>query len=63
MTATQGHTPDHSDLPPVDLTAGAPAAGLGTVTEDEVSADIPPAPEVAPVHQPHGVAPRRRGRR
>jgi alpha,alpha-trehalose phosphorylase len=34
-----------------------------TVTEDEVSADIPPAPEVAPVHQPHGVAPRRRGRR
>jgi alpha,alpha-trehalose phosphorylase len=34
-----------------------------TVTEDEVCADIPPAPEVAPVHQPHGAAPRRRGRR
>jgi alpha,alpha-trehalose phosphorylase len=34
-----------------------------TVTEDEVTAQIPPAPQVAPVHQPHGVAPRRRGRR
>ena len=39
MTVHQGHTPDHSDLPPVDVTAGAPAAGagLGTVTEDEVT--------------------------
>jgi alpha,alpha-trehalose phosphorylase len=34
-----------------------------TVTEDEVCADIPPPPDVAPVHQPHGAAPRRRGRR
>ncbi|WP_100498341.1 glycoside hydrolase family 65 protein [Geodermatophilus chilensis] len=34
-----------------------------TVTEDEISAEIPPAPEVGPVFQPHGVAPRRRGRR
>jgi len=33
------------------------------VNEEEVCADIPPAPEVAPVHQPHGAAPRRRGRR
>jgi alpha,alpha-trehalose phosphorylase len=34
-----------------------------TVTDHEISAEIPPPPEVAPVSQPYGVAPRRRGGR
>ncbi|HEX2075585.1 MAG TPA: glycosyl hydrolase family 65 protein [Geodermatophilus sp.] len=33
-----------------------------TVDEDEQVLDIPPAPEVPPVHQPAGAAPRRRSR-
>ncbi|MGY1705616.1 glycoside hydrolase family 65 protein [Geodermatophilus sp. SYSU D00697] len=33
-----------------------------TVAEDEVVAEIPPAPPVEPVRQPAGAAPRRRGR-
>ncbi|MGY1633221.1 glycoside hydrolase family 65 protein [Geodermatophilus sp. SYSU D01186] len=34
-----------------------------TVGEQEVVAEIPPAPEVEPVSQPEGAAPRRRGRK
>nr|WP_204331356.1 glycoside hydrolase family 65 protein [Geodermatophilus sabuli] len=34
-----------------------------TVDAEEVVADIPPAPSVEPVSQPHGAAPRRRGKR
>jgi alpha,alpha-trehalose phosphorylase len=33
-----------------------------TVTENEMVLDNPPAPEVAPVSQPPGAAPRRRGK-
>ncbi|RBY84720.1 glycoside hydrolase family 65 protein [Blastococcus sp. TF02A-26] len=33
-----------------------------TVGEREVSVDLPPAPEVTPVRQPHGAEPRRRAR-
>jgi alpha,alpha-trehalose phosphorylase len=33
-----------------------------TVDHEDLTLDIPPAPQVEPVHQPHGAAPRRRNR-
>ncbi|MGY1745849.1 glycoside hydrolase family 65 protein [Blastococcus sp. SYSU D00695] len=36
--------------------------GRRTTVDGEVTLDIPPAPEVSPVRQPHGAAPRRRAR-